>query len=449
MNENVTVLIVDDDATFRNVLKRELGEMGFKVQSSSSAEEALEILTTMRPDVVLLDMRMPRLQGDDAIPEIKKLSPWTEIIILTGFATVDSAIKCIKTGAYDYLTKPCKLDELEVVIWRAVERKNILRENTMLKKELGRSGIYNKVIGESEKIREILDMVARVATTDSTVLLQGESGTGKELIARAIHNLSNRKTKPFIVVDCTSLHENLLLSELFGHEKGSFTGANELKRGLFEVADSGTILLDEIGDITPAVQAKLLRVLETSTFRRVGGTKDINVDVRIIATTNRPLKDMVNKRLFRDDLYFRLNIFAIYLPPLRERRDDIPKLVRHFIQHRSMPVGPVKEISDETMRLLCEYSWPGNIRELKNVLERALILSQNTPAILPEHLPPELKSKADLEDEQGKHPTLREVEQRYIKEILNNTHHNKREAAKILDMSERNLYRLIGKYKLL
>lgn len=445
-NENILVLIVDDDETFRGVLKKELSDMGFIVICSEDAERALETLHTSRPDVVVLDIKMPGLQGDDAISQIKQLCPLSEIIILTGFATIENAIKCMKLGAYDYLTKPCNLEEVEMIIKRAVEKKNIISENIFLKKELGRAVVFSQIVGDSREMKEVRELIDKVALTDSTVLLEGESGTGKELIARSIHNRSLRKDKPFIVVDCTSLHENLLLSELFGHEKGAFTGAFEMKRGLFEIADKGTLFLDEIGDISSALQSKLLRFLETSTFRRVGGIKDIRVDIRIIAATNKSLKVMVQKGLFREDLFYRLNVFSIKLPPLREHKEDIPILVNYFLNNNNLPLSRGKRISKDSMDLLCRYHWPGNVRELQNVIERALILSQNVDIILPEHLPQELKFPPQhFFNDKG---TLEEIEKNYIERVLIENNWNKRKASRILNISERNLYRLIKRFNL-
>lgn len=438
MGEKIKVLIVDDEETFREVLERELTLCGFETTSTSDSTDAIERISESNFDVVLLDIKMPGIDGIECLKRIKELRPMTEVIMLTGYGSIENAIASMKLGAYDFLTKPCKLDELEAVIRKAGEKRNLIQENIAIKRRLMKQG-EGKIIGESHAIKKILGLVERISSSSSTVLIYGESGTGKELIAKKIHELSDRREKPFVVVDCASLHENLLTSELFGHEKGSFTGAFQQKYGLFEIADKGTIFLDEIGEITLPLQAKLLRVLETGTFRRLGGTKDIRVDVRIIAATNRNLKKMVDEGQFRLDLFYRLNVVTIEIPPLRERKEDIPLLVEYFLKEKSSSRSK-KKVSREAMELLMEYQWPGNIRELENIIERACILSGNTEVITPEFLPFEIREKDRLLNKQ-EDLRLRELERRHIIEVLRLCNGNRKKAAQLLGISERSIYR--------
>jgi len=368
--------------------------------------------------------------------------------MLTGHGTIDTAVESMKLGAYDYLTKPCTLDNLEAVVQKAFERKQILQKNMALSQELARRERLDGFIGESREFKEVIELISKVASTDSSVLIQGESGVGKELVARAIHKASPRRENPFVIIDCGSLQENLLESELFGHEKGAYTGAVGLKHGLFEVADSGTIFLDEIGEISPSLQVKLLRVLETGEFRRVGGLKVINVDVRVLAATNKNLHQLVEGGKFRDDLFYRLNIISIFIPPLRDRRGDIPLLTRHFVENHSITGKGKKLITDEAMELLSTYRWPGNVRELQNVIERGIILSEDE-YIKPEDLPTNLKSQVDLLEipRQGDALPLGEIEKIYILSVLERVGGNRARAAGILNISERNLYRKLKEYR--
>ncbi|MFQ5843220.1 MAG: sigma-54-dependent transcriptional regulator, partial [Thermodesulfobacteriota bacterium] len=395
MEPKISILLVDDDDTFREVLTGELASMGYGVVSASSGEEAKERLEREDFDVALMDIRMPGMGGIQALRMIKESSPGTEVIMLTGHATIDNAVESMKLGAFDYLTKPCTLDNLEAVVRKALERKQILQKNMALKQELARRERLEGFIGESREFKEVIELISKVASTDSSVLIQGESGAGKELVARAIHRASPRRDNPFIIIDCGSLQENLLESELFGHEKGAYTGAVGLKHGLFEVADSGTIFLDEIGEISPSLQVKLLRVLEMGEFRRVGGLKVIDVDVRVLAATNKTLHQLVERGKFREDLFYRLNIISILIPPLRDRRGDIPLLARHFAENHNITDKGKKLITDEAMELLSTYRWPGNVRELQNVIERAIILSEDE-YIKPEDLPTNLKTQVDF-----------------------------------------------------
>ena len=436
------LLIVDDEESFRKLTARELERSGFVVGTAGNLAEARAALARQNFHVVLLDVRMPDGSGLDLLPEIRESYPSTDVVMLTAYGTVQEAIRAMKEGAHDFLTKPCKLAELEAVLEKVFEHQTLERGNTALQREVERLIPTDGFVGKSAQIREMLQMVSRVAETDSTVLIRGESGVGKELVARAVHRQSRRARQPFVVVDCASLHENLLQSELFGHEKGAYTGAIRLKHGLFEVADRGTIFLDEIGELTPPLQVKLLRVLETGMFRRVGGTADLKVDVRVITATNRALETMMSEKAFREDLFYRLNVFGLTIPPLRERREDIPLLVEHFI--RSSAIVPKRNVrvGPHAMDVLTRYLWPGNVRELENVIERALILC-DAGSIEPEHLPLGVRLEPSFRPaaEDTSLVTLEEVERRYVRRVLEECRGHRQKAASILGISERNLYR--------
>ena len=436
------LLLVDDEESFRKLVGKELARAGYAVETAGTLDEARRLLAQKAFHLVLLDVRLPDGSGLDLLSEIKEISPTTAVIMLTAYGTVQEAIRALKDGAHDFLTKPCKLGELEAVLEKALQRQSLERGNVALQRDVDRLQPSEHFIGASPQIRDLLKMVSRVAGTDSTVLIRGESGVGKELVARAVHRHSRRARQPFVVVDCASLHENLLQSELFGHEKGAYTGAVRLKHGLFEVADRGTIFLDEIGEVTPPLQVKLLRVLESGTFRRVGGTADIKVDVRVITATNRSLENMMKDGQFREDLYYRLNVFSLNIPPLRERREDIPPLVEHFIRNSALVPKRTVRVTKEAMDVLQRYRWPGNVRELENVIERALILCDEG-VLDPEHLPMGVRLTPQFsQDEESDHlPTLEEVERRYIRRVLEECKGHRHKAASILGISERNLYR--------
>jgi DNA-binding NtrC family response regulator len=439
---DTTLLLVDDEESLRKLVGNELSRSGYQVDTAGGIAEAREQLAKKHFHLVVLDVRMPDGSGLDLLREIREASPTTEVVMLTGYGTVQEAIRAMKDGAHDFLTKPCKLAELEAVLEKAVQKQQLQRGHTALQREVDRLQPTDRFVGATSQVRELLHMVQRVAETDSTVLIRGESGVGKELVARAVHRHSRRSRQPFVVVDCASLHENLLQSELFGHEKGAYTGAIRLKHGLFEVADRGTIFLDEIAELTPQLQVKLLRVLETGTFRRVGGTADIRVDVRVIAATNRSLETMMKEGQFREDLYYRLNVFSIHIPPLRERREDIPSLAEHFITNSAIQQKRSVRTSPEAMEVLSRYNWPGNVRELENVIERALILCDGG-VIEPQHLPMGVRLSPQFGDDANprEHLTLDEIERRYIKRVLDDCKGHRQRAATILGISERNLYR--------
>lgn len=437
-----SILFVDDEASFRTLTSRELARAGYRVEQAGNLTEARRALGRQSFDLVLLDVRMPDGSGLDLLPEIRELWPATEVVMLTAYGTVEEAIRAMKQGAHDFLTKPCRLTELEAVLGKALEKQSLQRSHDALSRDLQRMTPGTAIIGETAELREMFHLLERVAPTETTVLIRGESGVGKEVVAREVHRLSLRARQPFIVVDCASLHEHLLQSELFGHEKGAYTGAISLKRGLFEVAHSGTIFLDEIGELTPALQVRLLRVLQDHTFRRLGGNADITVDVRVIAATNRSLEVMIKEKQFREDLFFRLSVVPLHIPPLRQRRADTPKFVEHFIRTSSVASKRGTRVAEEAMEVLLRYGWPGNVRELENVIERALILCDEG-VIRPEHLPMGVRMAPAFEPEPGgtDWPSLEEIELRYIRRVLAHSKGHRQNAARLLGISERNLYR--------
>ncbi len=438
----INLLLVDDDAPFREALAEELDRSGFAIRAVRDAESALPEVERRTFDVAIVDLSLPGLPGEELIRELRDRSPSTEVIVLTGHATVENAVRTLKDGAYDFLTKPCNLDELETLIRKAFEKRSLVRENTVLQRELARHDRYREFMGKSEALRSVLEMISKVSQTDSTVLIQGESGVGKELAARAVHRTSRRSRQPCIVVDCTSLQESLLQSELFGHEQGAFTGAVARKHGLFEVADGGTVFLDEIGEITLPLQARILRVLDTCTFRRVGGVKDVRVDVRIICATNRDLYQMVKEGRFRQDLYYRINVVSFTLPPLRERRPDIPLLARYFAENSPMARKRPMRFSPEALSALQAYSWPGNVRELHNVVERALILADGDQITL-EDLPGNLRHEGAgmIQELTTRRPRLADLERQYITRLLEELGGHRGRVAEVLGISQRTLYR--------
>ncbi|RMG74788.1 MAG: sigma-54-dependent Fis family transcriptional regulator [Nitrospirae bacterium] len=372
-----SVLVVDDEPLQRGILKTILTEEGYEVLEAGSVEEALKVYSELKPEIVLTDLKMPEKSGIDLLEELKKDTdtPPT-LIIMTAFGTISSAVEAIKKGAFDYLTKPLDKETLLIKLRQAMERVNLLQENLKLQGELYRQFNIDGIVGQSASMKQVIDTVKKVSPTNATVLILGESGTGKELIARAIHYNSPRKKAPFTALNCASIPENLLESELFGYEPGAFTGASTRKKGLIEETQGGTLFLDEIGDMPISLQAKLLRVLQDGEIRRLGGKDSFRVDIRIIAATNRDLEEMIKEGTFREDLYYRLRVVTIKIPPLRERREDIPLLCEHFLKKYNQEFGKrLKGISEEALKALTDYSWPGNIRQLQSVIERAVILS--------------------------------------------------------------------------
>lgn len=370
------ILVVDDEQSLREVLSIMLKRTGYAVTSVADGEEAIELLNKDIFDLVITDLRMPKIDGMEVLKAAKSASPETVVLIITAFASADSAVEAMKQGAYDYLTKPFQVDEVQLIIRNALEKRRLTTENILLKREMASQSSFSQLVGQSDAMQKVFDVVRKVADSKSNVLICGESGTGKELVARAIHYNSSRNAMPFVAVNCSAVPETLLESELFGHMKGSFTGAISNKAGLFEVANGGTVFLDEIGDTTPTIQVKLLRVIQEREFRRVGGTQDVKVDVRIVAATNKDLEKAVADGSFREDLYYRLDVIPIRLPPLRMRSGDIPLLVNHFLERFSRESGkPLPVLSSEAMCVLLGHEWRGNVRELENLIERVVAFS--------------------------------------------------------------------------
>lgn len=451
MLRGAMVLIVDDEDIMRESLTAWLQEEGFQVEAMATGAEAVEALRQKVYDAVLLDLRLPDMDGIEILKLSKKYQPNTPVLIITAYGSVDTAIKAMKQGATDYITKPFNPEELSLTLRHVMEDLRVRRENIYLKLKLEKRYDRHGIVSKSHKMERIFDLISTIADTRSTVLIQGESGTGKELIARAIHYSSNRAHHPFVSVSCAALVESLLESELFGHEKGAFTDAKFLKRGKFELADGGSLFLDEIGEISPKLQLSLLRVLQEREFHRVGGEQPIKVDVRIIAATNRDLEKAVKDGSFREDLYYRLNVISIHVPPLRERKEDIPLLVDHFIDKFNMESGKkVEGISEEALQALMEYDWPGNVRELENVIERAVIINKGG-IILPGDLPPSLlKRQSHLTPVSSNQPqmTLQEVEKAYILNTLEENDWNIQRSAKVLGIDRSTLYAKIKRYGL-
>lgn len=437
------IMIVDDEAPFRKLLQRRLSKRGDFVEGFESSESALYSAKQKEFDVALVDIKMPGMDGIELLRRLKEIHPNLEVIIITGQGSIDSAISAMKLGAYDYLTKPCKLSELDLIVERAYEKSLLQRENVLLRNQLKLRSTYDPIIGKSKRIREVMTLINRVAPTSSPVLIEGESGTGKELVANIIHQKSNRSNGPFIIINCASLQEDLLENELFGHERGAFTGAFHMKHGLFEMADRGTFFIDEISEMNSNIQAKLLRAIELKEFRRVGGNRQIRVDVRVLAATNKRLEDEVKRGRFREDLFYRLNVVTIHLPPLRERKEDIPLLVDFFLKKKNIGGSKVKTISPDALEYFMNYNWPGNIRELANVLERAIILS-SSDTISIRDLPLSILGK-DLMIPKSISPIVL-MERDMIEKTLKEFNGNKTRTAKTLGISVRNLYRKIQRY---
>jgi two-component system response regulator AtoC len=445
-NKPIKLLIVDDEEAYRNLLSERFTMIGNSVTLAPTGEEALEKIKEEPFDVGIFDLRMPGMDGIELFKKSRQYQPLTEIIFLTGQATVDVAIEAMKLGAYDFLTKPCQLSELQVVIQKAYEKK-LLSEELSRHHELQlRAGTVN-LVGESLGMQQVKSLIARVAPTDSTVLIEGESGTGKEIVANAIHQNNERSNNTFVVINCGAVPETLLESELFGHEKGAFTGAIKRKSGLFEIAHSGTLFIDEIGEMSPGMQVKLLRVLETGRFRRVGDIKEIEVDVRVICATNKRLEEETEKGRFREDLFYRINVMKLSLPPLRERKEDISLLVEHFIRSSSRPNANKVLVAREVLEAFENYNWPGNVRELSNVVERAMILANNNLITMREI--PVLDNKQS--GDKSKSPatqSLNEVEKHHIQLVLDSTGGNKTRTAQILGVSRPKLYRKMQIYNI-
>jgi DNA-binding NtrC family response regulator len=442
----IKLLIVDDDDDLRQDLAQLFRKQGHEVTAAVSGEDALNKAARVRFDVALLDLHLPGISGIDLLAQLKEQQPELEALMLTAHSSIETAVEAMRRGAYDYLTKPFRAADLEIHVQKAFEKVQLQRREQQWLQQLSYESPRYRLVGSSPAMRKIVALIEKVAATDATVLVRGASGTGKELVARALHTNSSRRTRPLVTINCAALQENLLESELFGHEKGAFTGAVAAKPGLVEVAEGGTLFIDEIGEMAPGLQAKLLRVLEDGHYRRVGGTQEMNADVRVVAATNRDLAEEIKNGRFREDLFYRLNVVSIHLPPLRERRSDIPELIEHFLTTR--PIGPLRSRVDaEAMKTLMGYSWPGNVRELANVLERAQILAENH-LITPEDLPENVLASSPSLEQAGDPRHLSEVERRHVQTVLQEEKGNKVQAARVLGISRRSLYRLIEKYHL-
>ena len=445
---SANILVIEDDTLLNQMIVQQLKNMGHTATGVDSIGKSREYLSQYEPDLIISDARLP---DGDCIDELPVQSESYPVIVLTAYGTVKNAVEAIQAGAEDYLTKPVSPEELSLTVQRVLDIATLKADHQFCKSRLkAQAGSQSFMIGQSPALERVKELIDAVASSDMTVLVLGESGSGKELVARAIHEQSQRAKHNFVVVDCCTLQENLFESELFGHEKGAYTGANQKKKGLIEGAEGGTLFLDEIGEIPTGIQAKLLRVLETGVFRRVGGIRDLNSDVRIVAATNRDLKKMSETGDFRADLFFRLEAFDIYTPPLRERREDIPALVEHFIHNHSFSKRIQKTVTREAIRKLIAYDWPGNVRELKNVVERAIILSRDHKTIRGQHLTfsacKEQQTDFKLDMPQGVDPTLEELEASYLRMLLEKHAGHRATVAEVMGISERHVYRLISKY---
>ena len=453
MKKTASILLVDDDSAFRHVMSGELRRLGHEVATAGSGEEAVAQVERQEPEIVLLDLRLPGMDGLAALKAIRARNPAIEVIMLTGHGSIDTAIESIRDGAFDYVTKPCPLDEIRIRVERAIERRSLRQRASLLERALTPADPAGSFVGESPEFRRMLRLVDLVGPRDSTVLITGETGSGKEQVAKLLHARSARKSKPFVVVDCAALQESLLQSELFGHERGAFTGADRAKPGLFEVAHGGTIFLDEIGEISQATQVNLLRVLDTSVFRHVGGTTEIRVDVRVLAATNRDLRAMVAKGLFREDLFYRLSTITVEIPPLRKRGEDVERLARHFVHLLNERYGTSKTLGAGALDALRRHNWPGNVRELQHAVEAAAIVCEGGE-IQAEDLPPAVRGSAvpapvSASVDDGRLPTLVELELMHIRRALEASRGHRGNAARMLGISERNLYRKLKEHRLL
>ncbi|MFQ5452894.1 MAG: sigma-54-dependent transcriptional regulator [Candidatus Zixiibacteriota bacterium] len=448
------ILVVDDKDSMRNMLSETLVEDGHRVDSASTGQKAVDLLRNKSYDLVLTDLKMPDLDGLQVLSEVKELDEETSVILMTAYGTIEDAVAAMKMGAYDFITKPFDSGHLCVLVNRALENRRMIAENSLLREEMFADSGFGSIIGKNKKMLEISKLIQKVATSDASVLLQGESGTGKELFARAIHTLSLRKDKPYIAINCAAIPRELLENELFGSEKGAFTGAHARKMGKFEIAHTGTIFLDEIGDMDISLQAKLLRVLQLKNFERLGGTKTVDVDVRVIAATNMELNELIKVKKFREDLYYRLSVFPINIPTLNERTDDIQELANHFIDRFCREMKKTKKtLSREAIMLLEKYHWPGNVRELENTIERAVILAEGKK-INPDHLAIRLRRNDEIQLREG--AGLKEIgyhaqmlaEKAAIIRILKQVRNNKRKASKVLQIDYTTLFDKMKKYEI-
>jgi len=450
MNHNSKILVIDDEKVMRDSCYRVLSKEDYEVETVASGEAGIKMVQKATFDLILLDIKMPGMDGLDALRFLKEQDTEIVVVIITGYPDIETAVRAIKLGAYDYVSKPFTPDELRLVVQRALEKRRLRLENEYLRKQLGTKNEPEEIIGKSEPMQRIFEMVRKIAPTDSTVLIAGESGTGKELVAKSIHNNSLRRDNEFVAVDCGALVETLLESELFGHVRGSFTGATQTKHGSLELANGGTFFFDEVANLSLNMQSKLLRVIQEREIKPVGSEKKVPIDVRIIAASNQDLRNAIKEKTFREDFFYRLSVFPIHLPLLRERRDDIPLLVEHFVEkHNKKNRKGTITIAEETMELILKYSWPGNVRELENAIERALILNDDG-IILPRNLPWYIRDTE--EDKEIKLPkrlaSLHEVERQHIEYVLEKTGWNKSKTARLLGIDRKTLHHKIKKYSL-
>ena len=443
----IRVLIVDDEYQLLEAFKKKLSKEGMEVFTASNGEEAIAILKQETLDIGLFDIKLPDTDGVELLEKLREIQPTAEVIMLTGYASVDTAIRSMKLGAYDYLTKPVKLSELHTVILKAYEKKQLKDKTIVLEEQLQRVEVHDKFIGESQEINAVKKAISLVGNSNVPVLILGETGTGKELVARAIHTQSSRATNPFVIINASNLQESILESELFGYKKGAFTGAQTDKVGLLQIANTGTFFVDEVADMGMPIQSKLLRVLETGSFRKLGDTKEITVDVRFIFATNKVIEEEVKANRFRKDLFYRLNTFVIQVPPLRDRKDDIPILTKYFLEKHARK-GSRKAVSRQALNLLVTYHWPGNVRELANVIERAILISADRSEIISDDLPQTIVLPSFAADERKRalsHDTLRldSMEKEHIEKVLEFAGGNKSKAARLLGISRKKLYQKI------
>jgi two-component system, NtrC family, response regulator AtoC len=452
-----TILVADDDASIRSLLKQLLSDEGYNVVEATTGSEVVEKVKDVNPDLVIMDVRMPELDGIEALSKLKVSSPKTSVLIMTAFGSSNNAIRAMELGAFDYITKPFELDKISHTVKRVIEYRDLTSEVQVLRDEISSLVQTERIVGNSPAMQEVYKTVGKVAKADATVLITGESGTGKELVAEALHYNSNRRSGPIVKVSCAALPETLLEAELFGHEKGSFTGAMTQRRGRFEMADKGTIFLDEIGEMSLPMQTKLLRVLQERKIERVGSSLPIKVDIRIICATNKDLQRQVEQQKFRDDLFYRLNVINIHMPPLRDRKEDIPALVEHFLaKHRYSATAQPAAISEEALKRLMEYEWPGNVRELENVVERAVVLSRGQ-IITSRELPFGDHEAGEHEEEGGDEVSVEksffkksvaQFEKDLIMKALRDANGNRSKAAEMLGIYRRLLYAKIKEYGL-
>jgi two-component system, NtrC family, response regulator AtoC len=448
------VLVVDDEENIRVVLRALLKKHGYEVEVADSGESALALLDTFDPDVILTDVRMPKMGGLDLLGALKAKQHTATVIVMSAYGNMDLALEAMKAGAYDYVSKPFKPDEIVLALRKAEERETLRRENRALKEQIQKDNQFESILAKSREMLDIFRTVTKIADFKTTVLITGESGTGKELVARAIHGRSQRKGRPFVAINCGAIPENLLESELFGHRKGAFTDASSDRRGLFEEADGGTLFLDEIGELPLNLQVKLLRVLQEDTIRRLGDTKDVKVDVRIIAATHRDLGADVKAGRYREDLYYRINVLAIHIPPLRDRREDVSLLIDHFVSRNNARLGTsIRGVANETRKVLLQYAWPGNVRELENTIERAMVLA-DSDVIQSSDLPERIRDALDpvqvhlASGELSIKKTASAIEQILIRRALQKTKGNRTRAADLLEISHRALLYKIKDYKI-